>query len=449
VASDRVNVGIEELLRAARLQDAEGQTDGQLLGQFLARRDEAAFAALVRRHGPMVLGVCRRILGNFHDAEDAFQAAFIVLVHKAVSLKSRAVLGDWLHGVARRTALHAKRVVARRRQKEAAMARPEIPSQECSDDRLILLDEALRSLPEKYRLAIVLCELEGHTRREAAEQLGWPEGTVAGRLARGRELLAKRLLRHGLAVSASSTAAGLYGDAVSASVPASLASSTIKAAMLIAAGQAATAGAISASVAALAEGVLQSMVLNKLKIATAVLLTTVLLAVGGTAGILAYQDKAEKSQTRQQPAAPKSEKERTETPPRKGPAQPGSEKKAHASEDADKEDRIRPGDLLRIRTEITRTLPDNPINSVYQVEASGKVALGPGYGRVIIKGLTLEEAEEVIYKHLAKMIKDPGGVLVTRPIPDNPALERRIRELENEVRELRSVVDALRKKTRD
>ncbi len=182
MASDRASMGIEELLRAAHAHDADGQTDGQLLSQFLARRDEIAFAALVRRHGPMVLGVCRRILGNAEDAEDAFQATFLVLVRKVASLASRAVLGDWLHGVARRTALNAKRVAARRRVKEKAMARSETQSEEVRDDRLALLDEALSRLPEKYRLAIVLCDLEGWTRREAADRLGWPEGTVAGRL---------------------------------------------------------------------------------------------------------------------------------------------------------------------------------------------------------------------------------------------------------------------------
>lgn len=446
MASDRVNVGIEELLRAARLHDAEGQTDGQLLGQFLARRDETAFAALVRRHGPMVLGVCRRILGNADDAEDAFQASFIVLVRKAASLTSRAVLGDWLHGVARRTALNAKRAAARRREKEVAMARPETQSEGVRDDRLILLDEALSRLPEKYRLAIVLCELEGRTRREAAERLGWPEGTVAGRLARGRELLAKQLHSQGLGVSAGSMAAEILGETAQACVPPSLASSTIKAAMLIAAGQAATTGAISAPVAALAEGVLKSMFLSNLKIATAVLLVTVVLAVDGTTGILSYLSGADKPEAEKEPTAPERDKQRPGTPQRKSQAQPGPEKKTPAPEEADKEDRIRPGELLNIR--VFGTVKVDEIQGVHQIEPSGKVALGLGYGRVNIKGLTLEEAEETICKHLAKLIRNPGA-LVTRPIPENPALERRVRELENEVRDLRSLVDELRKKMRD
>src|SRR5437899_2920414 len=150
------------LLRAAREQDS----DGQLLGQFLARQDEAAFAALVRRHGPMVLAVCRRVLGNAADADDAFQATFLVLVRKAGSLLGRSVLGDWLHGVARRTALNARRLAARRRTKEQAMARPEARGEPCRDDWLPLLDEQVDRLPQKYRLPIVLCDLEGKTRKE-------------------------------------------------------------------------------------------------------------------------------------------------------------------------------------------------------------------------------------------------------------------------------------------
>ena len=166
--SHRAGQGIAQLLRA---NDAAGQIDGQLLRQFLAHRDEAPFVALVQRHGPMVLAVCRRVLRNEADAEDAFQATFLVLVRRASALGSRTVLGDWLHGVARRTSLNAKRQAARRRVKEQSMARPEAQVDHAPDEWLPLLDEALRRLPDKYRLPIVLCDLEGRTRREAAEQL--------------------------------------------------------------------------------------------------------------------------------------------------------------------------------------------------------------------------------------------------------------------------------------
>jgi RNA polymerase sigma factor (sigma-70 family) len=250
-------------LRAFRTRDAAGHSDGQLLRRFLADRDEATFAALLQRHGPMVLGVCRRVLRNEADAEDAFQATFLVLVRRAASLSSRAVLGDWLHGVARRTALNARRLAACRREKESAMARPEAQSPNAEGDWVPLLDEELRRLPEKYRLPIVLCDLEGRTRREAAGRLGWPEGTVAGRLARGRAMLAERLKRRGLAPTDGALVAALVRGTC---VPPPLLTSTTKAASLFAAGQVATAVA-SARVAALAEGVLKSMLLTKLSVA--------------------------------------------------------------------------------------------------------------------------------------------------------------------------------------
>src|SRR5947209_9820637 len=179
---------IRELRRAVLHQDGTDRSDAQLLAAFLAR-DEDAFNVLLRRHGQMVLGVCRRVLGNGHDAEDAFQATFLVLLRKAASLRQRELLGNWLYGVAYRTALEAKTARARRRAKEAAMRNRPLPD---ADDPWCelrpLVDQELERLPEKYRIAIVLCELEGKTRKEAAQLLGCPEGTVAGRLARARTM---------------------------------------------------------------------------------------------------------------------------------------------------------------------------------------------------------------------------------------------------------------------
>jgi RNA polymerase sigma factor (sigma-70 family) len=279
VANDRTNLGMAHLLRAACARGAEGRTDGHLLAQFLALRDEAAFAALVKRHGPMVLGVCRRALGNAADAEDAFQATFLVLVRRAAALRSRAVLGDWLHGVARRTALSARRAAARRRAKEQAVARPETQGEEVRDDWLPLLDEELTRLPGKYRLPLVLCDLEGTDRREAARRLGWPEGTVAGRLARGRALLAGRLTRRGVALSAGPAAVLLSQNAAPAAVPAGVVESTARGASELAGGT----GVLSAEVAGLTEGVVRAMFLTKLKAVTCALGLTVLVAAGGLA----------------------------------------------------------------------------------------------------------------------------------------------------------------------
>ncbi len=188
------------------------------------------------------------------------------------------------------------------------------------------------------------------------------------------------------------------------------------------------------------------MLLTKLKLATTVVLLMVALGAGGTAGVLAYLAGAGEPTETPQTTAAKTEKDKPETPQRKKQHQPQPENKAPAPTKTDEGDRIRPGDFLNIR--VGNALRGNPIGSVFQVEASGKVALGPGYGRVNIKGLTLEEAEAKILEHLAKIFKEPGDVLVPRPIPTDPALERRVRELENEVRALRSVVEELRKKGR-
>jgi RNA polymerase sigma factor (sigma-70 family) len=266
------------------LQDGAALTDGQLLEEYISRRDEEALGALVQRHGPMVWGVCRRVLRNYHDAEDAFQATFLVLVRKAASIVPRGMVANWLHGVAHQTALKARATAARTMGRERqVMEMPEAAAAERGPwrDLQLLLDEELSRLPDKYRSVIVQCDLEGKTRKEAARHLGCPEGTVAGRLARARVMLAKRLARRGLPLSGGALAAVLAENVASASVPTSVISATMKAASLFAAGKAAASGAISVQVAALTEGVLKAMLLNKLKIASAVLLIVVLIGIGG------------------------------------------------------------------------------------------------------------------------------------------------------------------------
>ncbi len=293
MATAQIDTVIRQLRRAMLRQIAAGKTDGQLLASFIEQKDEAAFEALVHRHGPMVFGVCRRIIGNHHDAEDAFQATFLVLARKASSVKPRERVANWLHGVALRTAMKVKATTAKRRGREkqvTEMPEPEIVQQDQWRDLQPLLDQELNGLPENYRLPILLCDLEGKTIKEAAQQLGWPQGTLAGRLARGRKLLAKRLMNRGVALSAGSLAVIVSPNVASAAVPTSLMSSTVKAATMIAAGQAAVVGMVPAQVAALTEGVLKTMLLTKLKTATAGLLL-VSLALGGGAGLL-YQTQA-------------------------------------------------------------------------------------------------------------------------------------------------------------
>ncbi len=178
MAIGQLNGVIQHLCRAKLLRDGAGLTDGQLLEDYLSRRDEAALAALVQRHGPMVWGVCRRVLSNYHDAEDAFQATFLVLVRRAVSIAAPELLANWLYGVAHQTAIKARATVAKRKVRErqvTEMPEPAGVEQNLWNDLQPLLDQELSRLPDKYRGVIVLCDLEGKTRKEVAGQLGCAE----------------------------------------------------------------------------------------------------------------------------------------------------------------------------------------------------------------------------------------------------------------------------------
>ncbi len=277
---------IDHLRRVAQAGAEAEATDGRLLERFLSRRDQQALAELVQRHAPMVWGVCRRILGNHHDAEDAFQATFLVLVRRAGCVRPRDMVVNWLYGVAHQTALKARATMAKRRSREKQVN--ETPDRgvvtevgQCPDLEP-LLDHELSRLPAKYRVVIALCDLEGKSRKEAAHQLALPEGTVSSRLTTARKLLAKRLARHGLAWTVGSMAAALAHTA-SASVPVPVLYSTIKAATLVAAGEMAAAGLISARAAALTEGVVKAMLVTKLKmvLATAVFLVLGLVMITG------------------------------------------------------------------------------------------------------------------------------------------------------------------------
>jgi RNA polymerase sigma factor (sigma-70 family) len=247
MATNATETVLRNLRRIVLFSDGATLTDAQLLGRFVEHRDEAAFEGLMRRHGPMVFGVCRRMLPQKQDAEDAFQATFLVLVRKAASVRPREMVGNWLYGVAHQTAIRARADGAKRRGRERQIAKiPEPAATNPSTELQSILDGELSRLPDRYRAAVVLCDLEGKTRQEAARQLGWPEGSVASRLSRGRAMLAKRLIKHLPALSAGALAADLSG-AASASVPASVMGDTIKAASLFAAGQTAATGASSAA----------------------------------------------------------------------------------------------------------------------------------------------------------------------------------------------------------
>jgi len=289
---------LQHLRRLIRPRSVAALTDEQLLVRFLRRRDEDAFTALVERHGPLVLGVCRRVLPDGHDAEDVFQATFLVLVRRASSLDRGGSLANWLYTVAYRLALKLRSQAARRqaRERQVGQMRP-IETADGSEvsEWVSLLDEELNALPEKYRAPLVLCYLQGRTNAEAARALGWPPGSMARRLARGRELLRRRLMARGVALSVAGLLAVMLREA-RAAVPTALSLETVRAGLLTGGGTALT-GAVSAGVVALVEGTVKEMVLLKLKVVAAVLLVLGLagggVAVWPMAELPAAQQKAD------------------------------------------------------------------------------------------------------------------------------------------------------------
>src|SRR5262245_1494457 len=283
--------------------DGSGLTDGQLLRRFVEGRDEIAFAVLVRRHGPMVLGVCRRMLRHDTDADDAFQATFLVMVRRAGSVRPEQGVGGWLYGVARRTALKARALAARRRAHErpqTEFAEPAAPAP--GDDNLRpMIDHALSRMPERYRVPIVLCDLEGKPQKEAARELGCPEGTLSGRLTRARRMLAARLARSpGPAVLSGASIATLLGvEVTSATMPGALVNSPVRVACT--AGLQRAAGAAPSGANQLAEGVVREMLLTKWKTSALVMLTALLVVAG--AGSWLFRTGAAPVPKEERPAA--------------------------------------------------------------------------------------------------------------------------------------------------
>ena len=274
--------------------------DGQLLERYVSQRDEAAFEALVHRHGPMVLSLCRRYLREPSDVEDAFQATFLVLVRKGPSIRQRQLLSSWLYGVAYKVSMRARSIRRKRQARENGRGRH--PGISCrilhleSAEAGQILDQELNRLPEKYRVPLVLCYLNDRTHEQAAAELSWPVGTVRSRLARGRELLRERLTRRGY--SPSVAILGLGADlplrSFTASVPPTLVRATVAAAERFlptaSAGAGSAAGStilfpsISGSATTLAQGVLTTMALTQMKVIGAGLVAAGMLAGGVGAG---------------------------------------------------------------------------------------------------------------------------------------------------------------------
>lgn len=256
-----------ELYRGVLQVEYAGRTDAQLLGAFVERRDEVAFECLVRRHGPMVHGVCRRLLGHVQDAEDAFQAAFLVLAHKAAVVNPRKDLAGWLYGVARNTALKARELAQKRRRRERPMADVSddgaVPAERPAADLVQALDTELARLPDAQRTVLLLCDIDGLTRAEAGRRLGVPEGTVSSRLARARQALAARLTKRGIVPTALVALAAPGG--ASAQLPSGLVSRVVDSAVGSVTGRLPERGVIPPAVLSLKQGVLNTMRLQRLK----------------------------------------------------------------------------------------------------------------------------------------------------------------------------------------
>jgi RNA polymerase sigma factor (sigma-70 family) len=262
----------------------EGDTsDRELLQRFARQRDEAAFATLVRRHGPMVLQVCRRTLQHWHDAEEVCQAVFLVLASKASSRGWHASIANWLHQVAYHLALNARTTAVRRARHESRASAPPSPdpiAEITGRELKAVLDEELARLPAKYRTPLILCYLEGATRDEAARMLGWPLSTLKSRVERGRELLGRRLAARGLTLSAGLSTALLLESPSQAALPAGIAASIVQTAVSFATGKTSAAGAATQSAVGLARVMLKTMFLGHLKVAGVCLLTVGLLTLG-------------------------------------------------------------------------------------------------------------------------------------------------------------------------
>jgi RNA polymerase sigma factor (sigma-70 family) len=400
-----------------------GLSDRQLLDRFMNARDgssAAAFEVLVRRHGPMVLRVCRNILKDWNDAEDAFQATFVVLARRCGSIRRRDSVESWLFGVASRVAARARVEAARRRaverrgatEADAALGRPEGDQADLPELGPIVQDEVQR-LPERYRAPVVLCYWEGLTHEQAAAQLGCPIGTIRSRIARARDLLRRRLSRRGVAPIAGLAASGFDLTSVvpvPAAVPDPWIAATLQAITPFAAGGGpATAGAGSATVGALVQYILRRMLIMKLKTTA-----TCLFLVGlGAAGVILAAPQVD-------PDRSPSQGSRTESrTPKKSIA---SSKKVQPSLRTMEDYVVEPPDLLLV--EVLEALPGRPISGERLVRPDGKISLG-FYGEIYVAGLTITEVKEKIVQHLRKYLNDESLGLVAIDENGEPVVEEK------------------------
>jgi RNA polymerase sigma factor (sigma-70 family) len=284
MATSPMNGFIRRLTRGMAAQRLVEQSDRELLERLRSGPDEAAFEALVHRHGPMVYRVCWRVLRHAEDCEDSFQATFLLLAQKLRTVKKQDSLASWLHGVAHRVALNAKAKIARQRRHESRVAAaPKDPPDEITlREFLTVLDTELAGLPEKHRSPLILCYLEGRCQDEAARQLGWNKRTLLRRLEEARAALGRRLTRKGIVWPAAVSGLLLSDCVAPAALPATLVDCTVKAAACALVGPLA-AGVVSAKVTALVEGVMKAMFLSKVKSVLPALVLVATLIAGALA----------------------------------------------------------------------------------------------------------------------------------------------------------------------
>jgi len=422
MATTPTNWVIQHVLAAC---GRDGMTDEELLTRFLNGQDDAALAALVRRHGPMVWGVCCRLLRSYHDAEDAFQATFLVLVQKAATLPNREKIGNWLHGVAHQTAVRMRAVAAKRGMRErqaTVLPEPTTAEQYVWNDLLPVLDEELSRLPEKYRILIVLCDLEGMTRKEVARQLNLPEGTAASRLAAARAILAKRLARRGIVVASVLLGAVLCQKSAWASGSTTVITSTIKAAMLVAAGQAAAA-AISPTVGALKIGVTKAMFITKIMTGLVVVLVVGLPLAGIGAGVGLFTNPVAVAQ---EPGAKPDEAKKSDTkePPKLADKAWGERKKEKVS------DLLTPAQIyrdkvegpVRIEFEVSAVSIGQPI----EIEAKDRPREEPEGGKPMLTRLSVTISRDVEARLNAIGIKDVRVHLYRKTVRVSGELKRTV-----------------------
>jgi RNA polymerase sigma factor (sigma-70 family) len=392
-----------------------GLSDRQLLERFVSGGDEsahAAFTVLVQRHGPMVLRVCHNVLGDATDAQDAFQATFLVLVRRSGSIRRLESLGSWLYGVACRVAARARVESARRRAAERRGALRVVQAADSSageDPHPAefgpVIQEEVERLPEKYRAVVALCYWQGLTHEQAAAQLGCPLGTVRSRLARARGKLHARLTRRGLAPLAAVVAATLESRSTSAAhlavVPNTLLNSTVQASSKVAAGRALS-DVVSTSIAVLTQNVLRSLLMMKLK--TVALVLVALGAFG--ASLAAFQAEPPKSPpTARRGLRPNAQKSKSK-------AQPPLVTIDNYVVD--------PPDLLIV--EVLDAMPGRPISGERLVRPDGKISLG-FYGEIYVAGLTIPEVKEKVVRHLQKYLKDAALGIVIVDDNGNPEID--------------------------